>query len=88
MESKVSIPSIDIVCMPDATEGLWLYYNFVICKWQSNGMNYCDTITAANTDCYKIGYLSGLDSLSTIGAYSATDQAMKKHYIDSSSCGR
>jgi hypothetical protein len=87
LESEVSSTSIDIVCMPGATGGLWLYYNFIICKWQSNGMDYCDTITTANNDCKSIGYMS-LDTLFLIGTYSSTDQVMKKHYIDSSSCGR
>ena len=50
-------------------------------------MDYCDTITTANNDCKSIGYMS-LDTLFLIGTYSSTDQVMKKHYIDSSSCGR
>ncbi len=67
MESEVSSTSIDIMCMADATGSsvlgiITVYFNFIICKWQSNGMDYCDIRATADNDCRMIGYSSGLDS--------------------------
>ena len=80
--------------MPAVTgSGLILIYDFLICKWESNGVKYCDTSATALNDCINIGYpgdniISILDSLSALSVYKLTDQLMKIHYISSSCCNK
>ena len=69
MEIRVTSTSIDIVCMPAVTPqnnvstetmNYEKYFDQIIFKWQSNGMDYCDTSTTANNDCLLIGYSNRL----------------------------
>ena len=84
---------INVTCMPSMS----LYFNFlffkngyydrIICKWKTDLTEYYDTIASAETDCYNIGYSSGL-SVGAKSYLSAIDKATLGHYIISSACNR
>ena len=62
-----------------------IYYDAIICKWESNSFAYFDSITRASSDCIGLGY----SALTSIG-YKTTsvDKLMKDTYIASASCGK
>jgi hypothetical protein len=64
------------------------YFDQIICKWQSSGMDYCDSSTTASTDCHNIGYSNGLWNTLYLKNNNFDDQIMLKHYINASNCNR
>jgi hypothetical protein len=85
---------INVTCMPSMS----LYFNFqffqngyydgIICKWETDLTEYYDTIASAETDCYNIGYSSGLYSVGAKSYLSAINKATLDNYIISSACNR
>ncbi len=96
MESVVSSTSIDILCMPIATTqnnistdaNYRKYFDQIICKWQSSGMDYCDSSTLADNDCKNIGYSDGLWDTKYLINNNYNDQKMLVRYISASHCNR
>ena len=85
---------INITCMPSVSLKYSFnfpnngYYDGIICKWETDLTEYYDTIASAETDCYNIGYSSGLYSVGAKSYLSAINKATLDNYIISSACNR
>ena len=64
------------------------FEDIVICKWESNGVEYNDTHVAATSSCVQIGYSNILWSTASFPWFTNNDRSMINNYIISSSCGR
>jgi hypothetical protein len=62
-----------------------IYFDAIICKWESNSLAHFDSITRATSDCIGLGY----SALSSLG-YKTTsvDKLMRDKYLASASCGK
>jgi hypothetical protein len=62
-----------------------IYFDAIICKWESNSLTRFDSITRASSDCTGLGY----SALSSLGYKTTTvDKLMRDKYIASASCGK
>jgi hypothetical protein len=63
----------------------YIYFDGIICKWESNSFAHFDSNTSALNDCKELGY----DALSSLGYKTTTvDKLMRDKYLASASCGR
>lgn len=84
---------INIACMPSIrfiSHCGFLYYETIVCKWKTTGIDFYDNQITANNDCKNIGFTWGLDSTgwSSVCNYSNIVTSLYKQYFNSSNCGK